>query len=182
LPQLVAHQFTVDISDSATTLDITAARAFSKISSVWVTFTGAGNYMSYQFWKPFQSPGALDSEPDLFDGPPEWSLTSRLSVGGKFIPDPAPMDSFAQHYYYMVKALGYSPNVSREEFLGAPFCVVFDTKRVPHDHGTGLSSRSGDIIRIELKNMDPGIVKTAHVTMWAYSVVTVRESQVSLLN
>ena len=39
VPILVAHQFTTDIPDSASTIDITAARAFSKISSIWLSFS-----------------------------------------------------------------------------------------------------------------------------------------------
>jgi hypothetical protein len=85
-------------------------------------------------------------------------------------------------YYTLVKALGYSPNITREDYIGDTYCAVFDTKRVPFDHGTGLSSRSGDVIRIEVKNITAGRASTAHCTMWAYTVLAIRESQVNLLN
>ena len=82
----------------------------------------------------------------------------------------------------MVKALGHSPNISRDMYVQDAYLVCFDLKRSPFDHGSGISSRSGDLIRIEVKNMTPDRVQLAHVTMFCYAVVAIRESAVTLLN
>ena len=47
----------------------------------------------------------------------------------------------AQHYYTLVKALGYAPNVTRDDYRYGTFVYYFDMKRVPFDHGSGVSSR-----------------------------------------
>jgi hypothetical protein len=78
--------------------------------------------------------------------------------------------------------LGYSPNITRDLYYVDGYAVCFDLKRSPFDHGSGISSRSGDLIRIEVKNMSANRVGMAHVTIWAYAVVAIRESAVTLLN
>ena len=86
------------------------------------------------------------------------------------------------HYYNLVKCLGYAPNITRDDYYNDSFMVCFDLKRSPFDHGSGISSMSGDLIRIECKNMTANRVNMAHVAMFCYAVVAVRESAVSLLN
>ena len=88
----------------------------------------------------------------------------------------------AQNYYNLVKALGYAPNVIRDDYVDNTFVYCFDMKRVPFDHGSGVSSQSGDLIRISVGNMTAGQVKTAFVTIFAYAIVAIRENGVSLLN
>ena len=92
------------------------------------------------------------------------------------------MDSLLLQYYSLIKSLGYSPNITRDDFCNDTYALVFDMKRVPFDHGSGTSSRSGDLIRIAVKNITPGRATTVHVTMFAYSIVAIRESGVELLN
>ena len=83
----------------------------------------------------------------------------------KNIPDPLPADSVQMQYYNLVRALGYAPNLTRQDYMFGTYATVFDMKRVPFDHGSGISSRSGDQIRIEVRNITPGKVKTCHVTV-----------------
>ena len=85
-------------------------------------------------------------------------------------------------YYNLIKTLGHSPNITRDDYLYDTYALVFDMKRVPFDHGSGISSRSGDLIRIEIKNLAANKVAYAHVTMFAYSIVAIRESGVSRLD
>ena len=183
IPVLCASQFTADVPSSASTLDVMSSRSFSKISSVWVTFSTVIGDNNVAFSCPSSHVGEVHGEQPLMDsGSPSWAPSFRLSIGGKNVPDPLPADSIQMQYYNLVRALGYSPNLTRQDYLFGTYATVFDMKRVPFDHGSGISSRSGDQIRIEVRNMTPGNVKTCHVTVFNYAVVAIRESGVSLLN
>jgi hypothetical protein len=183
VPVLCAYQFSKPIETGATNVDVVASRAFSKVSSIWVSFSGITDSLNTDFIFPvIATPFGAGINPNIDTGSPPWSPSVRLSIGGKNFPDPAPSDQIALQYYDLVRALGYAPNVTRDDFLSDTYALVFDMKRVPLDHGTGISSRSGDNIRIEIKNLTAGVAKTAHVTMFAYSVVAIRESGVNLLN
>ena len=185
VPVLCAHQFTQAILSSQTSVDITASRAFSKISSIWLTFSGDGDQLPSDLTQPnlASAPNMAGSIPKVDSGNPPWCPSVRLSIGGKNFPDPAPADSITYQYYSLIKALGYSPNITRDDFVSDTYALVFDMKRVPFDHGSGTSSRSGDLIRIEVKNLAANHgARVAHVTIFAYSVVAIRERGVSLLN
>ena len=80
------------------------------------------------------------------------------------------------------KSLGYSPNLTRDKYVNDSFVIAFDLKRVPGDHGTGMNTRSGDQVRISIQNMVAGRADEVYVTFFAYGVVALRESGVSLLN
>ena len=178
---LCAYQFNADCT-GLSAVDVTASRAFSKISSIWVTFSGAGNILNADLIQPSTPVNGAGIIPLVDSGSPAWAPSVQLSIGGKNFPDPAPMDSIPMQYYNLIKTLGYSPNITRDDFINDTYALVFDMKRVPFDHGTGTSSRSGDLIRISVKNITPGRATKAHVTMFAYSIVAIRESGVELLN
>ena len=182
VPVLCAYQFMRDIAPTATSVDITASRAFSKISSVWVSFSGNQYNLSSDLTCPSTPPNGNGMVPNIDSGSPGWAPSVRLSIGGKHFPDPAPADNLPMQYYSMVKALGYSPNISRDMYIQDAYLVCFDLKRTPFDHGSGISSRSGDLIRISVQNIAPNRVQLAHVTMFCYACVAIRESAVTLLN
>ena len=61
----------------------------------------------------------------------------------------------------------------------------------PHDPQTGLSTRSGDLLRVDLTNIKPATAAaggnpaygagTVYLTLFAYSVAAIREAGVSWL-
>ena len=180
VPVLCAYQFQQTIPTGATSIDVTASRAFSKISSVWVSFSG--DILNSDFMQPATPPNGLGITPFIDSGSPPWAPSVRLSIGGKHFPDPAPADNIPMQYYNLVKTLGYSPNITRDDYISDTYVLVTDMKRVPFDHGTGISSRSGDLIRIEIKNITANRATSVHVTMFAYGIVAIREAGVNLLN
>ena len=181
VPVLRAHQFMTRIDSGSTSVDVTAARAFSKISSIWVTFS-SNDILNADLVMPSTHVNGLGMEPYIDSGAPAWAPSVRLSIGGKNFPDPSPSDSIPMQYYNLIKTLGYSPNITRDDFINDTYALVFDMKRVPFDHGSGISSRSGDLIRIEIKNITANKAKFVHVTMFAYSVVAIRENGISVLD
>ena len=181
LPCLTAYTFTHPIGNGMTQVDIPAVRAFSKISSIWVTFSN-NTARSYQFPIPSTPPNGLGSMPAIDSGNPGWAPRIQLSIGGKNYPDPAPSDSISMQYYQLVRALGLSPNITRDDYLSDTYVVCFDLKKVPFDQGSGVNSRSGDLIRIAVDRLTAGRCTQAHVTFFAYTVVGVRESGVVVAN
>ena len=70
----------------------------------------------------------------------------------------------------------------RQDFGTDKFISVFDLRRTPADATTALSTRSGDLLRIDLKNLTADLVTEVHITLWAFAVCSVRESGVTLLD
>jgi len=182
IPCLTAFQWQQTIASGATSVDVVSSRAFSKISSVWVTFSGSYNILNSDLLQPSAPPNGLGTTPFVDSGSPPWAPSVQLSIGGKNYPDPAPADSIPMQYYNLIKALGYSPNVTRDDFINDTYVLVTDMKRVPFDHGTGISSRSGDQIRVSIKNLTANRATTVHVTMFAYTIVAIRENGVEKLD
>jgi hypothetical protein len=105
----------------------------------------------------------------------------RLSIGPMNLPNPSPVSTMAEYYYLLTKALGYSPNITRYSFEKEAFTICFDLKKLPHDILTSISTRSGDLLRVEVTNMVADQVNECWLTAFAFGVVAVRESGVSLL-
>jgi len=84
----------------------------------------------------------------------------------------------------MTKALGTQPNITRRDFEHDCFTIVWDIKKMPADVTTAISTRSGDLVRVELTNLATGTSGAATecwMTMISFGVVAIRESGVALL-
>ena len=81
----------------------------------------------------------------------------------------------------MVKALGYQPNITRHAFEHDCFTICFDIKKNPMDATSALSTRSGDLVRVELTNMTADRASEAWLTLIAFGVCAIRESGITLL-
>jgi len=177
IPCLTAYTFVHPIGSGMTSVDVPAVRAFSKISSIWVTFSD-NTMRNVNFMIPSVPPNGLGSKPAIDSGNPGWAPSIRLSIGGKQYPDAAPSDTIALQFYSLCRALGYSPNITRDDFLNDTYVNVFDLKKVPFDQGTGTNSRSGDLIRIAIERLSADRCTQVHVTFFAYTICCVRESGV----
>jgi len=176
-----AHQFSRNIPAGSTAVDISIQRAFSKLSAIIVTFSGESQ-QSVDFRCPSTQASTAGAMPALDDGSPAWCPSFRVSIGGKNYPDPSPADSLCLLYHQLVKGLGYSPMISRDDFSADSFAAFFDFKRVPFDHGSALSTRSGDLVRVEIKNMTADRATKVHVVVLSYGSLAVRESGVAILD
>ena len=86
-----------------------------------------------------------------------------------------------EYFYMMQKALGSVPNITRDNFQQNTSAICFDLRKVPSDPTSSISTRSGDLLRIDLQNLTADLAKEVHVTMFAFSVAAVRETGVTLL-
>ena len=107
--------------------------------------------------------------------------SARLSIGPKYWPDPAPSASIPELFYQFQKALPGVPNITRDNFLTNAFTIVFDVRRMPSDPTSSISTRSGDLLRIDLQNLTANVATECWLTLFAFSVTAVRESGVTLL-
>ncbi len=181
LPIVRAHQFSRSIPSGATTVDASVQRAFSKVSAILVTFSG-DTVLNSDFRSPSTQTSTVGAVPALDDGNPAWCPSIRISIGGKNFPDSQPLDNLALYYHQLVKGLGYSPMITRDDFSDDTFGAFFDFKRVPFDHGSALSTRSGDLVRIECKNLTADRATKVHVVVLSYGSLAVRESGVAILD
>ena len=181
MPVVRAHQFSRSIASGATTVDVSVQRAYSKVSAIIVSFSGSSAQNS-DFRSPSTQTSTAGAIPALDDGSPAWCPSIRVSLGGKNFPDPSPLDNLALFYHQLAKGLGYSPMITRDDFSSDTFCAFFDFKRVPFDHGSALSTRSGDLIRIEIKNLTADRATKVHVVVLSYGSLAVRESGVAILD
>ena len=85
----------------------------------------------------------------------------------------------------MMNALGgIQPNITRRDFDHDCFTIVWDLCKTPQNPQSSTSTRSGDLVRVELNNLAAGANGAATecwMTLINYQIVAVRESGVTLL-
>jgi hypothetical protein len=178
IPLMSCYQICLAIPAGATTYSFSSVRAFSRLSACWLTFRKTGPRST-----EFLCPGPLPGEDDAADinlstvGVP----TARLSIGPHQWPDAQPASSMAEYYMMFTKALGAQPNITRREFEHDAFTIVWNIQKSPSDPTTALSTRSGDLVRVELGNMTANRVDECWMTLISFGVCAIRESGVTLL-
>ena len=177
MPTMTVYQVVQSIPAGSTSFSFSAVRAFSRLSHVWLTFRNNGP-RSTEFLCPTTITNGLQGAyPQLADVSP----SARLSVGPHFWPDPQPVQTIPEHFYQLQKALPGIPTLTRDNYLNDSFTMVFDLRRMPSDPTTAISSRSGDLLRVDLLNLTPNRVTECWLTLFAFSVTACRESGVTLL-
>ena len=73
------------------------------------------------------------------------------------------------------------PNITRDNYLTDAFTIVFDVRKVPSDPTSSISTRSGDLLRVDLLNLTASVATECWMTLFAFLVTAVRESGVTLL-
>ena len=174
---MTAYQVCQVIPANSTSFSFTAVRAFSRLSHVWLTFRKAGA-KSTSFICPTTIADNAGAAPSLSNQGP----TARLQIGPKSWPEASPNDSIPQLFYQMQKAIPGIPNINRDDFLQRCFTIVFDLRKVPSDPTSCLSTRSGDLLRVDLQNLTTDAAPyECWMTLLAFSVTAIRESGVTLL-
>ncbi len=178
-----------NIPAGATSVSFNISRAFSRLSHIWLTFLGAGaaTNVATSFVMPHvQDAGLVNSwgtypnftaNTDVVNCP-----TVRLSIGPMNIPDPAPVSSMSEHWLMLQKALPGVPYLDRADFMAQTFVSAFDLRRVPGDPTSAISTRAGEMLRVDIKNITADVSQSVIVTLMAYSVVSVREAGITLLD
>jgi hypothetical protein len=183
IPTMTVYQTVQTIPPGSTSFSFAAVRAFSRLSHVWLTFRKNGARSS-QFLCPTTITGNSGGTPELSDsnttGAPN-SPSARLSIGPHFWPDPQPANNIPELYYMFQKALPGVPNITRDNYQTNCFTICFDVRKVPSDPTSAISTRSGDLLRVDLQNLTADVANEVWLTLFAFSVTSIRESGVTLL-
>ena len=178
VPTMTVYQVVHQITPGATSFSLSTVRAFSRLSHVWLTFRNNANPgKSYSFICP-SATGGLGATPALSDGT---GPSVRLSIGPHNWPDAQPANTIPELFYQFQQALPGTPNITRDNFLQNAFTIVFDVRKVPSDPTSSISTRSGDLLRIDLQNLVADQATECWVTLFAFSVTAIRESGVTLM-
>jgi hypothetical protein len=181
IPTMTVYQVVQSIPGGSTSFSFSAVRAFSRLSHVWLTFRAAGA-RSCEFFNPTTRAGNGNTPTLADNGCP----SARLSIGPHYWPDPQPNQSVPELFMMMQKAIPNIPNITRDQFTAqtannGAFTICFDVRKVPADPTSSISTRSGDLLRVDLTNLTADLVTECYLTMFAFSVTAVRESGVTLL-
>ena len=181
IPTMTVYQVVQSIPAGSTSFSFSAVRAFSRLSHVWLTFRAAGARSS-EFFNP-TTPAGNGATPALADnGCP----SARLAIGPHYWPDPQPNQTIPELFYMLQKAIPNIPNITRDQFSAqtvnsGAFTICFDVRKVPADPTSSISTRSGDLLRVDLQNLTANAVTECFLTMFAFSVTAIRESGVTLM-
>ena len=181
IPVMQAYMVVQNIPGGSTSFDFAAVRAFSRLSHVWLTFRNGGvngGPRSASFICPRTIPNNTGANPALSDAGP----SARLSIGPKCYPETQPITTITEHFYHFQKAIPGVCNINRDNFQTNAFTICWDVRKVPSDPTSSISTRSGDLLRIELKNLTADVATECYLTLFAFGVVAIREAGVTVLN
>ena len=178
IPTFSCYQVVHPIPAGTTSYSFSSVRAFSRLSQVWLTFRKTGPRST-----EFLCPGPLPGEEDGTDTHLYKTIvpTARLSIGPHQWPDAQPASSMAEYYMMFTKALGTEPNITRRDFEHDAFTIAWNIQKSPSDPTTAISTRSGDLVRVELTNMTADRANECWMTLISFGVCAIRESGVTLL-
>jgi hypothetical protein len=180
-PVMNASMVCHNIPAGATSYSFSSVRAFSRLAQVWLHFRGTGP-RAVEFVCPGNLPGNETNDEDVAILNTNVKIPqARLSIGPHNWPDPQPVSSVAEYYMMLTKALGTQPNITRSDFEKDCFTIVWDIKRQPQDATSAISTRSGDLVRVELSNLVANAATECWMTLVSFGVVAIRESGVTLL-
>ena len=75
--------------------------------------------------------------------------------------------------------------MDRDTFITKGFTIVFDLQKIYDDPTTSASTRSGDLLRVDLQNLTlapANVPSEVYLTLFAFSVCAISEQGVTLLN
>jgi hypothetical protein len=178
IPTMTVYQVVQSIPAGSTSFSFAAVRAFSRLSHVWLTFRKSSNGAKARSFIVPTTITDFGENPVLSDVAP----SARLSIGSHYWPDPQPAATIPELFYQFQQAIPNVPNITRDNFTdGLAFTIVFDVRKVPSDPTSAISTRSGDLLRVDLANLTPNAADECWMTLFAFSVTAIRESGVTLL-
>ena len=155
-------------------------RALSCIAAVFVTFQGraAANASILRFNNPSE---VVDGERTL-----EWQLT----IGSKSYPEMSTCKSIASTMSLLKQALGtYDQNIActsinAANYVANRYVIGVPTSTIPGQVFSGISTWSGDLQSVLVKNMGADAAEQAqklHISMVAEVILELKESGTVLL-
>ena len=172
------------IPAAAVDFQATVVRALSRIAAVFVTFQGraAANASILRLHNPSAIVGAVAGGERTL----EWSV----QIGSKQWPEMSTCKSTAATMSLLKQALGiYDQNIActsihPENYLESRYVIGVPTSTIPGQVFSGISTRSGDLLSVLIKNMHVAPERQAqklHISMVAEVILELKESGTVLL-
>ena len=181
---------------------INVSRALTRLKSVFVTLvkdvssTTLSNdrykYYGRKQWNDFFSPMSSENRDRLtvnhvLNGEFEY----QLQIGSKLFPE-YPVRSHNEAYYQLKKSLGvqasalHNFDISALEFRDNNFILATDTEKVLDAGFTGINTRAGDLMSMNLKFNSPGTLSAGgtyirladriHIVLHSDQILEIRDS------
>ena len=163
-----------------TEFQATVVRALSRIAAVFVTFQGrlAANASPLRFHNPS---AVVNGEHTL-----EWAV----QIGSKQYPEMSTCKSLAATLSLLRQALGiYDQNIActsitRNNYVTNRYCIGVPTSTIPGQVFSGISTRSGDLLSVLVKNLTAvgnDEAQKMHISLVAEVILELKESGTVLL-
>ena len=169
------------IPAGAVEFQATVVRALSRIAAVFVTFQGRDPANSSPL--RFHNPSAVVDDEHTLD----WSV----QIGSKQWPEMGTCKSLAATMSLLKQALGtYDQNIActcinAANFLEDRYCIGVPTSTIPGQVFSGISTRSGDLLSVLIKNLTQGgaaeEAAKLHISLVAEVILELKESGAVLL-
>ena len=181
---------------------INVSRALTRLKSVFVTLqkdtssTTLSNdrykYYGRQQWNDFFSPMSADNRDRLtVNHVANGEFEFQLQIGSKLFPE-YPVRSHNEAYYQLKKSLGvqasalHNFDISALEFRDNHFILAADTEKVLDAGFTGINTRAGDLMSVNLKFNSPGTASATgiyprladriHIVLHSDQILEIRDS------
>ena len=172
------------IPAAAPEFQATVVRALSRIAAVFVTFQGRAAAVASIL--RLHNPSAILGAADGGERTLEWSV----QIGSKQWPEMSTCKSTAATMSLLKQALGiYDQNIActsinPENYLESRYVIGVPTSTIPGQVFSGISTRSGDLLSVLIKNMNVDPARQAqklHISMVAEVILELKESGTVLL-
>ena len=168
------------IPAGSTEFQATVVRALSRIAAVFITFQGrvAANNSLLRF----HNPSAVENE--------ERTLEWQVAIGSKSWPEMSTCKSLASTMSLLKQALGtYDQNIActcitPANFIDSRYCIGVPTSTIPGQVFSGISTRSGDLLSVLVRNLanaGNAEAQKLHISLVAEVILELKESGAVLL-
>jgi hypothetical protein len=177
------YQQTGLITGNVSETSVTLSRAVTRLKSLFLTFQREPTTTStvVEFVHPSNGiPDRLVAKWSTSD--PTFSL--QCSIGNKLFPE-LPCKTVANFWEHLRKAVDVHDTSSKSlsmrpsQYLSDQFIAAFSLEKVPGAGFSGINTRSGDALRLEMKGLLPGHADRFFVHLCSDNIVEIRENSVS---
>ena len=183
------HTQVVSVPRGATSIDVQAVRAFSRLNALFVSFIthSSNSHNGISFENP--SERVNDVAGGAYE---EMTMRWQVQLGSKLYPE-APSTSIAETFSLLRQAVGVydesvrTLNLTAQSYKSGRFVIGIPLQTVQGMPFSGLNTRSGDLLSFRASTVYPGANGTGDVskvvlTFVNSSILEIRESGAQLLD
>jgi hypothetical protein len=173
---------------------INVTRALTRLKSVFVTLDKdlalEDTTKGRKDWNDFFSPLHLENQNGDFRNVRDGEFEFQLQIGSKLFPE-YPIRSHAEAYYQLKKTLGvqasalHNFDITPTEYRDYKMILAIDTEKVLEAGYTGLNTRAGDLLNIDLKYNSSDSNRLAdrlHVVLHSDQIMEIRDTGVTVFD